>query len=408
MDWGAASTFRLIEGSSIQTLGELESELSLILSAVPPDAGLAIYSNSVRSVVLGLLAAKHDREVFLVRDRSVSLPREVFMLPREEFGWFYRPHPLERPAVWMQTSGTTGSPKWVSHSIAKLFSVLSSGEGGSAVWLLTYAEASFAGVQVILSALLGGHCLVCRGSSDSLRTLVELATRHRVTHVSGTPTFWRSFLRLAAPNSSAFRHITVGGETADAPTLELLALRYPSARIRHIYATTETGVVFTVSDGLPGFPAAWLEKELPTGLTVDLSPNQTLLIRSRNSNEDGRTPFIDTGDVIELKADRVLFKGRADSMINIGGLKVFPEDVEAYMLGLPDVSDVRVSAQPSPITGSILTADIVPVDHHIQQDHLLKLIRRHLAGLPRHARPALIRIKDCLPIGSTSKKSRAL
>jgi acyl-coenzyme A synthetase/AMP-(fatty) acid ligase len=406
MDWSAASTFRLIEDQSIQNLSELETQLCSILASVPLEAGLVVYPNSVRSVVLGLLAAARGRNVFLVRDPSAPPPHETISLSQEPFAWFRRNEQQAVPALWMQTSGTTGRPKWVEHPMTALLDGLKSGDSASAVWLLTYAASSFAGVQVILSALLGGHCLVCRASSDSLHTLVDLVARHAVTHASGTPTFWRGFLRLAGQRPSPFRHITLGGETADAPTLQLLAQRYPQARIRHIYATTETGVVFTVSDGLPGFPAAWLGKELPTGLSASLSSNRTLLVHRPGANKDCLSSYIDTGDVIELKAGRALFRGRVDSLINIGGLKVFPEDVEAHILSLPEVSDVRISAQPSPITGCILTADVVPVDAHVSQDYLVRLLRQHLTGLPRHARPALIRVKNCLPIGSTSKKSR--
>ena len=88
----------------------------------------------------------------------------------------------------------------------------------------------------------------------------EAARRHRVTQISATPTFWRSFLMVPSPGRSQLRQITLGGEAADQATLDRLKAAFPEARITHIYASTEAGVVYAVHDGREGFPSAWLEQ----------------------------------------------------------------------------------------------------------------------------------------------------
>jgi acyl-coenzyme A synthetase/AMP-(fatty) acid ligase len=399
-----APNFCLIEPDSALTLVELQVELQILLSQAPVGASLLVNANSVRTVLLGLLAASLAHDVYLVRDVSSS-PFSVNWQADSNFLWVI--HPNDRaPVLRLQTSGTTGHPKWVAHRITDLMQSVSAGKLSNSVWLLTYGPATFAGVQVLLAALRGGHKLVVQGASTTMSGLVHLAERFGVTHASGTPTFWRAFLRAADGADLKLKQITLGGETVDASTLEQLTLRFPRSQLRHIYATTETGVVFTVQDGCSGFPAEWLGSELPNGVRLDLSDHQTLIVSSPRMVQNYGGSGVDTGDVIEVRADRAFFKGRLDSVINIGGYKVFPEDVEAHLMTLSEVSDVRVVAQSSPITGSILTADVVAFDSNGNLEDLKYLIKQHLMTLPKHSRPVLLRFKDALSINSTHKKTR--
>ncbi len=69
--------------------------------------------------------------------------------------------------------------------------------------------------------------------------------------------------------------------------------------------------------------------------------------------------FVDTGDMVELRGDRYYFVGRKGGIINIGGLKVHPEEVEAVINRHPQVRMSLVRPRQSPITGAIVVADVV-------------------------------------------------
>jgi acyl-CoA synthetase (AMP-forming)/AMP-acid ligase II len=285
--------------------------------------------------------------------------------------------------IHLQTSGTTGTPKWRAHEIAKLTQDLFAGSA-PARWLLTFNPGSFAGVQVILSALIGGHVLIAPPYEASVAEMADLAMQHQATHISGTPTFWRAFLMALGDRPLDLRAVTLGGEAADQAILDALRQRFPKAALRHIYATTEAGRVLTVSDGCEGFPLSLLTDRLT------LSEHGTLCVGG-----------LDTGDVVEIVGDRVLFRGRLDSMVNIGGVKVFPETVEAFILQHPGVQDVRVSARPNPITGHVLTADMVLKPFADEN-----AVKAHMQGLPRAQRPVMTRFVETLPTGQTGKKLR--
>src|SRR5205085_7034994 len=69
--------------------------------------------------------------------------------------------------------------------------------------------------------------------------------------------------------------------------------------------------------------------------------------------------FVDTGDVVERRGDRYYFLGRRGGVINVGGLKVHPEEVEAAINRHPSVSMSKVRPKPSPITGTLDAAEVV-------------------------------------------------
>jgi acyl-coenzyme A synthetase/AMP-(fatty) acid ligase len=343
--------FTLIEGGRTLALGD-----------IPTCGGTVDVAGAGAAGVIGALKGGDG---WIARDRSVPAG--------------------DGPGIHLQTSGTTGAPKWAAHTVDGLAATIQAGKD-PARWLLTYNPGSFAGVQVILSAVLSGHTLVAPPYGASVAEMADLAVAHQVTHISGTPTFWRAFLMALGERPLELKAVTLGGEAVDQTLLDALKARFPGAILRHIYATTELGRIFSVGDGRAGFPAELLKGRL------GLSERGTLTVGG-----------VDTGDVVEVVDDRVLFRGRADSMVNVGGVKVYPETVEAHILASPWVQEARVTSKPNPITGSILVADIVlkplPGDHEQE-------IRAHMTALPRAQRPASLRFVEAIETGATGKKAR--
>ncbi len=304
-----------------------------------------------------------------------------------------------RATAWLlTTSGTTGTPKIVAHSLDGLArTVKPAPAGATPVWGLVYEPTRFAGLQVVLQAVLGGGRLAAtRADAPIAEKLAHLAAAG-ATHVSATPTLWRRILMDPAAAGLAPTHVTLGGEIADDAILRALARRYPAARLRHIYASTEAGVGFSVKDGRAGFPAAWLA-EGSEGVALRLAEGR-LWIRPPGAppapiaHDPGHDAegFLDTGDRVAVEGDRVRFLGREAAAVNIGGAKVSPEEVEARVNAHPEVALARVSVRPSPITGALLTLAVVPADAGADPADLRRRLAAHCREtLPREARPARI------------------
>ena len=213
-------------------------------------------------------------------------------------------------------------------------------------------------------------------------------------------------------------YVRLSGEAVDQAILDRLHSVYPQARIVHAFASTEAGVAFEVADGISGFPASALDSESPVHMKIE---DHTLRIRSAggalgylgNHAQQFRdyAGFINTGDIVEQRDGRYYFAGRRDGVINVGGLKVHPEEVEAVISRHPEVHMSLVRAKRSPVTGSLVVADVVLREDSLSaerdliaiQDDILQLCRE---VLPAHKVPAKINIVPTLPIAASGKVLR--
>lgn len=294
--------------------------------------------------------------------------------------------PASAPEVeteWlMTTSGTTGMPKIVPHTLASL--ARSVRPHPDAVWGLIYDPTRFAGLQVVLQALIGGGRLVVAQGSPAQ----QVAALAGCTHLSATPTWWRRVLMLPE-RPQGLRQITLGGEIADQPTLSALAAAFPDARLTHIYASTEAGVGFSVKDGREGFPADYL--------TGDIRIEGGVLWLHG----------IDSGDRVERDGDRVRFLGRENGMMNIGGVKVYPEAVESVLLSVPDVVMAKVSAKRSPVTGALVMAEVKLAEGADPDAARARIQTASRAALVREAVPAIIRFVEEFHVNAAGKIVRS-
>jgi acyl-CoA synthetase (AMP-forming)/AMP-acid ligase II len=303
--------------------------------------------------------------------------------------------PFEGGQIVVLTTGTTGPPKAVKHTWNRLLSqVRLSGEGASR-WCLLYPLNHFAGLQVLLHVLKNGHSLAIP-PSRRFPDVLETFRTQRIDAASATPTFWRTFagqLREEEAAGLQLRQITMGGEPATAEILNRLAHLFPSARITHVYATTEIGSCFAVSDGRPGFPERYLDT--PPGKVQFRITGGELYVRPYGE-EINEGDWMATGDLVEVHEDRVLFLGRKGEVINVGGVKVFPPIVEEPIRTVEGVQNVRVYGRPNPVTGQIVAAEI-ELAQTASETAVVQAVRDICrARLSRYEQPRDIRIVGAL------------
>jgi acyl-CoA synthetase (AMP-forming)/AMP-acid ligase II len=288
------------------------------------------------------------------------------------------------------TSGTTGRPKMVIHTLASLAGPLEDGVVATdAVWATFYDVRRYGGLQILLRALLGGGSMILSDANESPADFLIRLGRCGVTHISGTPSHWRRALMSAAATAMTPGYVRLSGEVADQAILDSLHRTYPQAELAHAFATTEAGVGFDVRDGKAGFDVSLIGRpNLKAELKVE---GGTLHIRSARAASgyigkplttvDG---FVDTGDLVERRGDRYYFTGRKEGMINVGGQKVYPEEVEAIITQHPAIQMARVWGRKSPITGSLVAVDILLGDPTLTLadiiNEVIELCRSHLAA----------------------------
>lgn len=318
------------------------------------------------------------------------------------------------------TSGTTGAPKMVVHTLAGLTGAIerSPRPDRSVVWGTFYDLRRYGGLQIFLRAVLCGTSFVLSNSEETMADHLARLSFHGATHISGTPSQWRWALLTSAAHAISPRYVRLSGEIADQAILDGLRDCYPQASIGHAYASTEAGVGFEVTDGREGFPARLVEDR--RGAVCMKVVDGALHIRSERTaghylgahaaplrDAEG---FVDTGDIVELREGRYHFVGRRGGVINVGGLKVHPEEVEAIINRHPDVRMSLVRARRNPITGAVVVADVVLRTSCGQAPHMAELKSEILAAcrdsLPLHKVPAAVRFVPKLDVSASGKIAR--
>lgn len=316
----------------------------------------------------------------------------------------------DRATTWLlATSGTTGVPKTIAHTLATLTRNMRAGPRGDDFrWGSLYGLRRFAGLQVFLQSFLAATPLVLHDESASAdATLARLADAG-VNALSGTPSMWRKLSMHPAFDRLDLRQVTLGGEIVDQGVLDLLMRRFPSARITHIYASTEAGVGFVVRDGRAGFPASFLDTP-PSGVALRVDDEGHLWLAPAPTSPGAEPAWLDSGDVVRLgeAGERWRFLGRANGSINVGGSKVMPEEVEAVIEELDEVAVVQVRGKRSTILGHLVEAVVVTVPGVAFDADLKKKIVAHCrARLDAYKVPASVVEAKELALNASGKLAR--
>lgn len=316
------------------------------------------------------------------------------------------------------TSGTTGTPKLALHTLSSLTGAIKrNGNSDAVVWSTFYDIRRYGGLQIFLRACLAGVPLVLSSAEEPVGNFLTRAAQHGVTHISGTPSHWRRALMSPSAHRINPRYVRLSGEMVDKAILDKLQAAYPNTNVAHAFASTEAGVAFDVRDGLAGFPASLVGRR--AGEVEMKVEDGSLRIRSARiaarylGSRDGAVAdadgFVDTRDVVELRGDRYYFVGRRDGIINVGGLKVHPEEVETVINRHPSVQMSLVSGRKSSITGALVVADIVvkpdsrPTEANRLKSDILDACRRTLAP---YKVPAVLRFVPSLEVAPSGKLAR--
>ena len=254
------------------------------------------------------------------------------------------------------TSGTTGQPKKVVHSISTLTRAVRSGDKyQSQVWAYAYNPTHMAGLQVFFQAFENQNTLVnvFNMRRDEVYRKID---EWRITHISATPTFYRLLLPFEQSYPSVQR-VTLGGEKSDRLLYENIHKIFPEAKINNVYASTEAGSLFAAKGDCFQIPAAIRDKFAV--VEDELLIHKSLLGKSDSFSFDG--DYYHSGDLIEWidKEEGIFkFRSRKNELINVGGYKVNPGEVEDAINASEGVRQSLVMGKVNSVLGNVLIAEV--------------------------------------------------
>lgn len=254
------------------------------------------------------------------------------------------------------TSGTTGQPKKVVHSIETLTRSVRLGDKYKGqVWAYAYNPTHMAGLQVFFQAFENQNTLVNVFNMQRSEVYHKI-TYYQITHISATPTFYRLLLPIEQSYLSVQR-VTLGGEKSDNHLYENIKKIFPNAKINNVYASTEAGSLFAAKGDC--FQISEKIRDMFTVVEDELLIHKSLLGKSSSFKFDG--DYYHSGDLIEWVNQEegiFKFKSRKNELINVGGYKVNPGEVEDVINAIEGVRQSLVYGKANSILGNVLIAEV--------------------------------------------------
>ena len=267
------------------------------------------------------------------------------------------------PGLVMFTSGSSGKPKAVVHDFAKLLNKFKTPRP-SMITLNFLLFDHWGGLNTLLHCL-SNTCLIVFPDGRTPQSVCALVEKHRIELLPATPSFLNLLMiskAYADYDLSSIKLISYGAEPMAETTLQTLVKVFPQVELRQTYGMIELGVLRAKTRS---FDSLWVKVGGP-GYELRVV-NNILQIKAESAmlgyinapspfTEDG---YLITGDLVEQDGEWLHILGRQSDLINVGGQKVYPSEVEAVILDHEAVQDVVVFGSSHALTGKIVCADII-------------------------------------------------
>lgn len=263
------------------------------------------------------------------------------------------------------SSGSTGKPKAMVHNLDTLIDSFKYKKEKSMNMLVFLMFDHIGGLNTVFNALCMGACLIIPKIKDA-KTICELIEKYKIMVLPSSPTFLNLILisqEYKNYDLSSLRMITYGTETMPQSLLLKLKEVFPKVKFLQTFGTSETGISTTSSKSSNSL---FMKLEDING-EYKIVENE-LWLRSKtqvlgylNASMDSFTSdgWFKTGDLVEVDGEYIKIIGRAKEVINVGGQKVLPAEVESIILEMEEISDCMVYAEQNAITGQTVVCDVV-------------------------------------------------
>ena len=311
------------------------------------------------------------------------------------------------------SSGSTGQPKAMIHNTDHLLNQFAKKRKRRLSILIFLLFDHIGGLNTLFNGLASGALIVTPHTRDA-NIVAEAIQRHRVNLLPASPTFLNLLLLSDAHKNydlSSLRFITYGTEPMPESLLLRLKEALPDVAFIQTFGTSETGISQTVSRSSSSTQIKIddpnSEYKIVDGELWLRSKSQILGYLNHEMSRFTADGWFKTGDLVEEAEDGFLtITGRREDIINVGGEKVTPSEVESVLLELPEIADCLVYGQDNAITGQNVAAEVVPAQD-CDRKALKRKIKQHCRkALSPYKVPARIQFTNQTTFSDRFKKSR--
>ena len=256
------------------------------------------------------------------------------------------------PGLVLFSSGSTGKSKAALHDFVPMLEKYKMPRRSMrTITFLLFDH--IGGVNTLLYTLSNAGCVITVGdrSPESVCATIQ---NHRVELLPTSPTFLNLLLLSGAHTRydlSSLRMITYGTEVMPESTLKRMNDLFPQVNMLQTYGLSEVGILW-VKVGGEGFQTRVVDGML------EIKAESAMLGYLNHPSPFTEDGWFITGDAVEVDGEYIRILGRKSEIINVGGEKVYPAEVESVLLTMDGVEDATVSGLPHPIIGHIVQAEV--------------------------------------------------
>lgn len=313
------------------------------------------------------------------------------------------------------SSGTTGKPKAMLHNLDNLIDAHFGKRSKSTRILVFLMFDHIGGLNTLFGTFAVGGTLIIPNNRDPAH-IGELIEKHGIRALPASPTFLNLMIINGVHETSdlsSLKLISYGTEAMPEALLQRLRTIFPRTKLLQTFGTSETGIAKTQSlssdSTLMKITDPDYEHKIVDGELWLRSKTQISGYLNEGGDKFSDDGWFKTGDLVETADDGYLkIIGRKTEMINVGGEKVLPGEIETALLELDEVLDCTVYAKPNPIMGQAVAADVVMREKASNRE-AKKIIRDACRDkLAAYKLPSIVRVVDATQVGARMKKVRRL
>lgn len=342
----------------------------------------------------------YDMDNKEMKEREITVSHPILLGLKEQ----------RTPGLVFFSSGTTGVPKAAVHDMMPYIHRFEKrGKTLRSMAFLLFDHAG--GFNTVMHSISNGGLLVTLShrSPDEVCGAIE---KYQLELLPTSPTFLHMILigrYYEKYDLSSLKIISYGTEPMPESTLTHFHKLFPDVKMKQTYGLTEVGALRTKSKASDSL---WMkiggdshhQIKVVDGILYIKSDMAMLgyLNAEAPFDEEG---WYNTGDKVEVDGEYMLIKGRDSELINVGGEKVYPAEVESVLLEISGVCDAVVTGIPNPVMGQVVQANIFP-EKEADRKELLKRIKSECReSLEKYKRPVKIKFSE-QPFQSTRFKKK--
>lgn len=338
---------------------------------------------------------------------------EINLLPYLANHSFYQTlRELKHPGLVLFSSGSTGKSKATVHDFATILEKYEIPKHSlRTITFLLYDH--IGGVNTMLYTLSNAGCIVTTESRTPDDVLKAVET-YQVELLPVSPTFLNLILISEAYeryNLSSLKVISYGTEPMPETTLNRFCQLFPNLRLVQTYGLSEVGILNSKSKESNSLWVKLQGEDFQTRIVdgiLQVKSKSTMLGYLNAPSPITEDGWFNTEDEVEVEGEYIKILGRKSEIINVGGEKVYPQEVENVIQSLDNVAEVVVYGEDNPITGKIVCAKVTLLTAENPKDFSRRLQRYCKDKLETYKVPMKVKIVEESQHSERFKKVRVL